>query len=96
MYYTLYSHSPCGHHLPHPTYSLPTYTMSRSAHAICYEEITAAAAVVSGQTRVRSTSETGPHRIGNDVIQDGFYGYGQWNDVMVNPASWSGTVRGIH
>lgn len=55
-----------------------------------------AAAAVWGQTRVRPTSETGPRRDSNDVIHDGIHGYGRQNDVIVNPASWSGTARGIH
>lgn len=56
----------------------------------------AAAATVSGQTHVRPTGETGPRRDGNDVIHDNLHGYGRRNDVMVNPASWSGAARGIH
>lgn len=54
------------------------------------------AAVVSGQTRVRPIYKTGPHGDCNDVIHGGIHSYGQRNDVTVNPASWTGAVRGIH
>lgn len=84
--YTLYSHGPYGHRL------LPLFRWPCSLSAcICGIYTTVTAAAVSGQTRVHpTTSETGPRRDGNDVIHGGLHGYERRNDVMVNPASWSG------